>query len=805
MRCLIKLSVLLCSLAVMGGCASGRTAFDKGQKLETTGDVDQAVLKYAEAAAANPEIIEYRLRLLKAGAEAARLHLVKADGFFAENKYDDAMREYQTAIALDPSLERARQQADAVRKLRSSEIFLKEGEEFEKNRNSREALRSYQKSLEFNPANTVAKEGVERLLKNKRPMLDGFELQLKSKKPITLKFKDAKLKDVFNILTQLSGINFIFDEGVKDQNFSIYLENATFHQALEVITQLNKLGKKILNEKTVIIYPKNAEKNKQYEDLFLQTFYLNKIDAKKAINLLRTMMQIKKIYVNEDLNAIVIRDTPDVIELAGKILEANDISDAEVLLEVEVIELSKRNEENLGFVLSRYAVSTAGFNNGTPFSDVLSGSTTTPDASNLLQIFAWREFSGFLTIPNATFNFAKTLSNGETLANPKIRVKNREKSKFNVGTRVPITTTSSPTGGGVNVNVQYVDVGVKLNAEPTIQLNNEISIKLSMEVSSILSRDTVGGTSSGTTVVTIGTRNMDTVLTLKEGETSIIGGLIQDSKSKSKQKVALLGDIPIIGSLFSGNVNSNDKTELVLAITPRIIRGVAVPDPSVAAFWTGKEDEPSAEKLFSTFSEDLETVQPMPEAPAAVPANGAPVPPRPPASVPPPPKVAAPESALPPAPPVPSTQAPPQAPAAPQLPGRVVLNLSAPSEVKVNEEFRVEVTVTDAKELFSAPFTLQYDTAILEFVGAVEGTFLKKDGKPTAFQANVNRENGQVGITLGRMGEVGGVSGAGTLAVITFRAKAAGPTDIGFGAVDFTSPGNKPMDADLYGKLIEVR
>lgn len=806
MRCLTKLSVLLCSLALLGGCTPGRTAFDKGEKFEISGDMDQAVLKYAEAAAANPEINEYRLRLLKVGAEAARLHLVKADKFFADNKYDDALQEYQTAVTLDPSLERARQQADAVRKLKSSLIFSKEGEEFEKNRNTREALRSYHKALEFNPANKEAREGVERLLKNKRPMLEGFELQLKSKKPITLKFKDAKLKDVFNILSQLSGINFIFDEGVKDQNFTIYLENATFHQALEVITQMNKLGKKILNEKTVIIYPKNAEKNKQYEDLYLQTFYLNKIDAKKAINLLRTMMQIKKIYVNEDLNAIVIRDSADVIELAGKILEANDIPDAEVLLEVEVIELSRKNEENLGFVLSRYAVSTAGFNNGTPFSDILSGSTTTPDSSNLLQIFAWREFSGFLTVPNATFNFAKTLSNGETLANPKIRVKNREKSKFNVGTRVPITTTSSPTGGGVNVNVQYVDVGVKLNAEPTIQLNNEVAMKLSLEVSSILSRDTVGGSGSATTVVTIGTRNFDTVLTLKEGETSIIGGLIQDSKSKSKQKIALLGDIPLIGSLFSGNVNNNDKTELVLAITPRIIRGVTIPDPGVAAFWTGKEDEPSAEKLFSAFSEDMESVQPL-EAPAASPVNGAPAPPRPAASaVPPPSKVVAPESALPPALPLPATQAQPQAPAAaPQPPGRVVLNLSAPAEVKVNEEFRVEVTVSDAKELYSAPFTLQYDTANLEFVGAAEGTFLKKDGKLTAFQANVNRENGQIGITLGTLGEVGGVSGAGTLAVITFRAKAAGPTDIGFGDVEFTSPGNKPIDADLYGKLIEVR
>lgn len=794
-----KLSVLICSLVVLGGCAPGRTAFDKGQKLEMAGDLDGAVIKYAEAASANPEVSEYRLRFLKVGEEAARLHMARGDNFLAADNYDDALREYQTVIALDPSLEQARQQVETVAKLRNAQMHFREGEEFERSRKNREALRSYQKALEFNPYHKKAKEGVERMVKTARPKLDGFELNLKSTKPITLKFKDAKIKDIFNIITQLSGINFIFDEGVKDQNFSIFLENATFHQALEVITELNKLGKKVLNENTIIIYPKNPEKNKQYEDLYLQTFYLNKIDAKKAVNLLRTMMQVKRIYVNEELNAIVIRDTPDVVELAGKILEANDIPDAEVVLEVEVIEVSKRKDDDFGFVLSRYAISTAGFNNGTPFSDVLSGSTTTPDSASLLQFFAWRQFDGFLTVPNATFNFAKTLSNGETLANPKIRIKNREKAKFNVGTRVPITTTSSPTGGGVNVNVQYVDVGVKLNAEPTIQLNDEISIKLGLEVSSILTRETVGGTGSATTVVTIGTRNLDTVLNLKDGETSIIGGLIQENKSKSKQKISLLGDIPVIGSIFTGNTDKNDKTELVLAITPRIVRGLVVPEPAVAAFWSGKEDDPSTVKIFSAFKQELE----IPEAPAeaVVPT---------PAATPAPPKPAAPQPAPAappvPAPPVPTPQVQPPAPAtAPPVQGGVVLDIAAPPTIKVNDSFPVEVVISGVNNLYNAPLTLEFDPLSLDFIGAAEGAFLKKDGKPTAFQVNVNKEIGLVEVNLSRVGDVGGVSGSGTLAVITFRAKEKGAVNLGFGTADFSSPGGVVMDAVLYNKVVEIK
>lgn len=825
-----KISILVCSLLVLGGCAAGLNTFEKAQKLEQQGDLDQAVIKYAEAASANPEQSEYRLQFLKTSAEAAQRHVNKGDDFQKVKNYDDALREYQTAYALDPSLERARQQGDIVSKLRSSQIFYREGVELEKNSKPREALRSYQKAVEFNPANKDAKEGVVRLLKTRQPKADSFELNLKSNKPITLKFKDAKIKDVFNIITQLSGINFIFDEGVKDQNFSIHLENATFHQALDVITELNKLGKKVLNENTIIIYPKNSEKNKQYEELYLQTFYLNKIDAKKAINLLRTMMQIKKIYVNEELNAIVIRDTPEVVALAGKILEANDIPDAEVILEVEVIELSKSNSDNLGFVLSRYAISAQGFNNGTPFSDVLSSTTTATGTtttvagpSNLLQMFAWRQFSGFLTVPNATFNFAKTLSNGETLANPRIRVKNREKSKFNVGTRVPITTTSSPVGGGVSVNVQYVDVGVKLNAEPTIQLNDDISIKLSMEVSSILSKDTVGGTGSATTVVTIGTRNLDTVLSLKDGETSIIGGLIQDSKNRSKQKISLLGDIPIIGSIFSGNDISNQKNELVLAITPHIVRGVAVPDPGVAAFWSGKEDEPATTKLFSSFGQESESAQVTTDSAASSPVKWVPAPGQPAGKIPAPSSVPSTTTTAPASsqvampmknvvPPTQPVQAAPTVQLQPAISGagsptttKVVLNISAPAAVKVNDEFRAEVVVSDANNLYNAPFVLSYDPAYLDYVGAAEGAFLKKDGKPTTFQAKVHKENGELEVRLGRVGKVGGVSGAGTLAVITFKAKAKGVANVGFSGGDFSTPDNKTMDVDLYSRVVEVK
>ncbi|MFZ3208053.1 MAG: secretin N-terminal domain-containing protein [Geobacteraceae bacterium] len=822
MQRMTNIFLLFTMLAFLNGCSSGRSAFGKAQKMELDGSLDEAVVKYAAAAAANPDIGEYRLRLLQASEKAAKIHFSKGDQFLESKKYDDALREYQAAFALDPSLKRAAQQSELVIKLRTSLLYFQEGAEFEKNRKPKEALHSYQKAVELNPDNQEAGEAVERLLKSRRTKLGGYELHLKSTKPITLKFKDAKIKELFNIVSQLSGINFVFDEGVKDQNFSIYLENATFQQALDIITGLNKLGKKALNENTIIIYPKTPEKNKQYDDLFVQTFYLNKLDAKKAVNLIRTMLQVKKIYVNEEMNALVIRDTPEVIEVARKILDANDVPDAEVVLEVEVIELSKKNAENFGLTLSRYAVSTNVLTPGGQFfadtftptqTSVAAGSPTpTPVApSNLLNYFNWNGFGGFVTVPNATFNLGKTLANGETLSNPKIRVKNREKAKFNVGTRVPITTANT-TNQTVSVNVQYVDVGVKLNAEPTIQLSNDVSIKLSLEVSSILSRETVGGADSSTTVVTIGTRNLDTVLNLKDGETSIIGGLIQDNKNNSKKKVYLLGDIPIIGALFSGHENSADKTELLLAITPRIVRGITMPESDVAAFWSGKEDEPSTARLYSSFLQEPELLQ-TPAADAVAPSVA---PPPATTQLPVTPTISAPAPSvasgaeLQQTIPVPPGTIPTVETAAPQsapqpLPVPTLLRILAPASVKVNEQFTVEAVAADVVNLYSAQFVLVYDQNFVEPVGVAEGGFMRNDGKPAQFRSSIDKNSGQIKVELIGTGGVGGMNGRGSLITATFRAKNQGPANFGFTGVSFTDPGGKALQTIPFNSIVEIK
>ncbi|MEA5112693.1 MAG: type II secretion system protein [Geobacteraceae bacterium] len=790
---------------VLSGCAGGRTAYDKGEKLEKAGSLDEAVVKYAQASMANPGVQEYRLRFLKASEDAARMHFDKGEAYFAKGDYANAYREYQITIALDPSLERARQQSSLALKKRDAEQFFSEGKELEKKRKLKEAFRSYRKAEQLDPSRKDIRDAVRTLLKSRRPKLDGFELNLKSNKPITLKFRDTRVKDVFSIVTQLSGINFIFDDGVKDQNITIFLENATFQQAMEVITSLTKLGRKVLNESTILIYPKTPEKIKQYEELVVRTFFLNSMEAKKAVNLLRTMLQVKKVYVNEELNAVVIRDVPETVDVAQRILEANDLAEAEVVLEVEVIEVTKSNSEQFGLALSKYAMS---LNTLTPqgawLSDTFSPTTTTTTTgttttitgtspTSLLQTFSWMGFGGYITVPSATFNFGKQLSNADTLANPKIRVKNKEKAKFNVGTRVPITTTSTTgTTGGFSVNVQYVDVGVKLNAEPTIQLNEEISMKLNLEVSQNLGEKTVGGTDSATTVVTIGTRNLETVLSLKDGETSIIGGLIQDNKTNSKDKISFLGDLPIIGPLISNKTTKRDKTELILAITPHVVRYMPAPEGDAAAFWSGREDDPSTTSPYGSFAEEPEFPA-EPQAPAAQP-------PAPPAPLP----------ALPAAPPQPEpAQTQPASPPEPVQPaaagGGVNLSIGAPAAVAPGRQFNAEIRIAGASDLSKTPFKLAFDPAVLEFIGALEGNFLKQGGAKTDFRTSLDRQSGTLEVIMGRSAGGSGASGSGTLATIIFKARKPGYAGLGLQNATFATSKGAPVEVTPYSSAVEIR
>jgi general secretion pathway protein D len=828
--------VFVLAFGLISACASpAARSFKTAEKLEAEGKFEEAMYSYAESFKNDPTTNEPRIRFLKTRQKAADQRFKQGMALVEKGNHADALQEFQAALGIDPTQDRFRQQIEISTRYKDAQLAFQEGLDFEKGNKLKDAHRQYIKAAELFPKNSEYQASLERITRLRKSKLEGFELRLKSSKPITLKFKEAKIKDVFNILTQLSGINFVFDEGIKDSPVSIFLENASFQQALDLLTNMNKLSTKNLNETTVLLFVNSPDKSKQYEDMVLRTYHLNYMDAKKAINLIRTMIQVRKAYVNEESNSIVVRDTEDVVAVVEKILDANDMPEAEVVLDVEVIEVSDKNAENVGLLLSNYNVQLGAFSPDNKLmatsltgasTTIAAGSTTVTtgggDISNLVKAFSMKSFGGYVTVPNATFNLGKTLAKGEVLSNPKIRVKNKEKAKFNVGTRVPITTTTM-NGVQSQVNVQYVDVGVKVNAEPTIQLNNEISIKLSLEVSSILTKEKVGADGL-TTVVTIGTRNIDTVLSLKDNETSIIGGLIQRSDSNDKTKLYLLSDIPLIGPLFTNSNSSKDKTELMLAITPRLVRGVPVPLPGLASFGSGKEDHPSLVRPMSSF--DLEPVFEGDTPPkgvdkkagtaaavpkitdSTVPASSAPVtqpvpsvqpnlnqPTSMPATMPTPTPIVTPSG------PVLSATVVP----APDPAQRTLLQIAAPSSVTVGQQFSLEILISKVNDLANAPFVLTYDPALVDFVSISEGSFMKKDGKLATFDNVFNSADGTVTVMSGRgVGNVG-VSGGGLLATASFRAKKIGPASFAFKNTLFTTTNGSALNILPFSTAVDIR
>ena len=388
-------------------------------------------------------------------------------------------------------------------------------------------------------------------------------------KPVTLELRDANIKVVFEALSRATGINFILDKDIRPETkATIFIKQARIEDAIDLVLSSNGLQKKALSDNTALVFPNTQAKLKDYQDLMIRSFYFTNTSAKQVSVLLKTMLKTKDIFVDDRLNMLVMRDTPEIIRLAEKLVAANDLEDPEVMLEIEVLEVSRSRLQELGIVYPSQL-------------SVLSPTALTLEALKKLNS------STIGVSPNPALNFKKTTGDVNLLSNPRIRVKNNEKAKILVGDKVPIITTTSTANVGVSESVQYVDVGLKLDVEPRITLDDFVNIKIGLEVSS-LGEKTI--TRNGATVFTIGTRNANTVLRLKNGETQILAGLILDDERKNASKLPGLGDIPLIGRLFSNQEDRKSKTEIVLAITPRIIVNISRPQAEISEYWSGSEN-----------------------------------------------------------------------------------------------------------------------------------------------------------------------------------------------------------------------
>jgi general secretion pathway protein D len=577
-----KLTVLLAAALVLTGCAN--PAIRQADELSRANQLPQAYQVLDAAAQIDPADPALRAAQLRTRELLSNRLIVQIEGLRGAGRWAQAQEAVQRLRDTNPKhprlavfeaeIERGQRQES---KLLTGRALLREGKLDRAEALAREII-----------AESPQQPGARLLLSQiaqARPLeaTAGVEMGPAFQKPVTLEFREAPLRQVFEALARSSNVNFVFDKDVRsDAKVTVFLRNVSLDEALRVILSTQQLDRKLLNEASVLIFPNTTAKQREHQELITRTLYLSNADVKQVQAMVRTIAKVRDIHIDERLNLMIVRDTPEVMKLVEKLIASIDLPDPEVMLEVEVLELASDKVDALGLQwpeqIQYGLLNSAG--------QLLSGQVPLNQVD---------QFRGSIANPGLVATLRGTSGNANLLANPKIRVRNRDKAKVQIGQKLPVFTTTSNLGVGQNAavasSVSYLDVGLKLEVEPTVQLDNDVIIKLSLEVSNLL-RQVAGP--GGSTAYEIGTRQASTSLRLNDGETQILAGLINDEDRRSAAGLPGLSSLPILGRLFGVQTDTRNKTEVVLLITPRIVRNLALPDSALTRLASGTDAAPGA-------------------------------------------------------------------------------------------------------------------------------------------------------------------------------------------------------------------
>jgi general secretion pathway protein D len=581
---LLKHLLVVLLSASISGCVAERL-HREGMNELNRGEFEDGLSKLAAAVSADPNNLTFRLDWRARKESAIQQLIALGDGARAAGKAEEAESNYRRVLVIEPSNDRASRGLDAVAADRRHAARTAKADKLMKSKQLELAGAEVRAVLDEDPGFAPAVSLAAAINVAKGPVTAVPHLRSQDSRAVSLQFRDAPTKMVFEVLARQTGINFIFDKDVKsDGKTTIFVNQVSVEQAIDLILTQNQLARQVLAENMVLIYPNTPTKQKDYQDEIVHTFYLTNAAPKDAESMLKTVLGSKTLYVDERSNEITLRDTPEHVLMAQKLIASLDVPEPEVLMEVEVLEISRSLADQLGINYPSHVSLTA-------------TSIANPGSTALALADIGKQNSNSIMVSSlgVSADLLKTVGLTNVLSSPRIRAKNKEKARVLVGNRVPVVTSgSSATTGGTysTSSVQYIDVGLTLNVQPTIHLDGDVAIKTELEVSSILKEIDVPIGNGGTTIAyQIGTRNVSTLLQLKDGETQVLAGLIQDSDQKNSTHIPGLGDLPLLGRLFGSTGTTRDKSEIVLSITPHIIRAQSRPTSESMEFWYGTETQ----------------------------------------------------------------------------------------------------------------------------------------------------------------------------------------------------------------------
>jgi general secretion pathway protein D len=773
-------TALLLMAVLLTGCGA-RWAYRQGQTEARRGNWDLAVARLTRALQKDPTNLKYRLALENARVQASRYHVTVARKHLAAGEVDKAAEDLQIAANYDPGNEATANELSAVRdRIR---VRVEEKRRLSDFSTMRSRAQAYSPMPVLSPRSTA---------------------------PITLSFPNQSLEKVFETLGKLAGINILFDPDFRDKQVRVQISGVSFEEALEQLTLAHRLFYKVLDRNTLIIVPESQAKRRVYDDVLLRTFYIQDGEVKEIETLIKTTLGAQaKVVSSPTLGAINIVGTPDELAVAERIISANDKARGEVMVQVEILEINRDRAKDFGIQLSNYSASVT----LAPTSDDdVDDAGFTNVRAHLLSSLNLSDF--VVSIPSSVLtSFLQTDSSVKILASPRLRAAEGKKTSLKIGTEVPVPVTTftaqsvTPGTGSFApaTSFQYRNVGVNLELTPRVSAGGDISLELLAEFSLLGTPTPV----AGQVLPTFLTRTVNGVLRVRDGETVLVGGLLQERETEALTGLLGLQSVPVLNKVFTNTTRRKEQTEILISLTPHLVRAPLILEADMRSMLVGTKEilrvsgarpplfgpEDEAEGTVETGPVDGASpapgVSPPPGAPLELPsepetgrpagtvspplgtpgtpgASPAPVPQVIPTPLPPP-------GAQPLAPsPSPSPAAGPT-PAPQGLNGRPAGASLTPPQVRMRagETSDLAVVVTNVTDLTQVEVVLGYDPKVVEVSDVRAGTLLTLDGG--SVQVDQRGEGGRVRAMLRR---TSGVSGSGMAAAVTFRAVAAGTSAV---------------------------